>query len=140
MYTTKLKKLSILIIIAMLFLIPQKAYAANLHDQYYTSSGTNSGGDIIELFNTEGDLSPLELKTATLNENEIPEFLRVDLLKSNNSVKRLNKQEKDMSSVLYQNTDGSKTLYLFSENVKYSCVISNIPFFILLISSFKSPE
>ncbi len=49
----------------------------------------------------------------------LPEFVTREMLKLNNGVTRLKDEEPDLNSVIYRNLDGSKTLYMFSENVKY---------------------
>lgn len=66
-----------------------------------------------------GDLTPLELQSAVLKEEEIPETIDRAQLEQNGSVNRLYEQESSLNSVLYQNKNGTKTLYQFSTPVKY---------------------
>lgn len=74
-------------------------------------------GEVVQL--KPGDMTQQELQTAVLKEDEIPEIIEREQLEQNKSVNRLYEQETDMTSVLYQNRDGSKTLYIFDRPVKY---------------------
>ncbi len=66
-----------------------------------------------------GDMTLEELSAAELVMEDIPATLTADVLESNGSVNRLYEQETSLSSVLYQNRDGSKTEYAFAADVKY---------------------
>lgn len=67
----------------------------------------------------EGDLSQSELATAVLSENDIPECIDPSLASEKQHVKRLYAQETDFYTVIFQNRDGSKTMYSFNEPVKF---------------------
>ena len=69
--------------------------------------------------NTEGDLSPAQLQTAQLSPEEIPEAVSKEDIAERGHVHRLWKQEEDANSIVFQNRDGTKTLYYFTEAVKY---------------------
>ena len=69
--------------------------------------------------NTKGDLTAEELKTAKLDESDIPEVVSDESVKNNKHVNRLYEQEEDLYTVLFQNEDGTKTMYNYANPVKY---------------------
>lgn len=69
--------------------------------------------------NTKGDLSLEELKTAVLKSEDIPEFITDEHISKNGHAHRLYQQEEDLNTVVFQNRDGSKTAYVFDEQIKY---------------------
>ncbi len=66
----------------------------------------------------EGDLTFSELKDATLNAGDLPFAISAELAEERGHVNRLYEQETDDYTVMFQNRDGSKTIYLFSQKVK----------------------
>lgn len=71
------------------------------------------------LANTIGDLSPEELATAKLEAKDIPEIIYSKDVEEEGHVNRLRAQEPDLCSVIFQNRDGTKSLYSFTYPVKY---------------------
>ena len=71
-----------------------------------------------ELELKEGDLTLIELKTAELSASETPEIISTTLINKNHHVNRLYEQEPDVFTIMFQNRDGSKTIYVFSHPVK----------------------
>ena len=69
--------------------------------------------------NTKGELSAEELATAVLSAADVPELLELSELDEKNHVKRLYEQEDNLDTVIFQNRDGTKSMYVFSEPVKY---------------------
>ena len=67
-----------------------------------------------------GDLSLVELSDKELDDYEIPEVISVKDIKEKEHANRLFAQETDDYSVVFQNKDGSKTMYYFDEPVKYT--------------------
>ncbi len=67
-----------------------------------------------------GDLTSEELKTATLDSRDIPSVITDNDIKKFSHVNRLYEQETDEYTVLFQNRDGSKTIYIFDFPVKKS--------------------
>lgn len=65
------------------------------------------------------ELSLTELQAQTISPSEIPEVLDVNVLEKNNNVYRLYSQESDLYSAIFQNRDGSKTMYYFGYPIKY---------------------
>lgn len=65
-----------------------------------------------------GDLSLYELRDAVLDEKDVPDIISLDLIEKNYHVNRLYEQETDAYTIMFQNRDGSKTVYSFSVPVK----------------------
>lgn len=65
-----------------------------------------------------GDLSLYELRDAVLDEKDVPDIISLDLIEKNHHVNRLYEQETDAYTIMFQNRDGSKTVYSFSVPVK----------------------
>lgn len=65
-----------------------------------------------------GDLTLYELSTAVLDEGDIPDIISLELIEKNHHVNRLYEQEPDAYTIMFQNRDGSKTIYSFSIPVK----------------------
>jgi hypothetical protein len=77
-------------------------------------------------FLTDGDLSIAELTAKVLPENERPEIISMEAIRENNNVHRLYEQETDLNSVVFQNRDGTKTMYYFEDAVKYKAADSTV--------------
>ena len=71
-----------------------------------------------ELELEEGDLDLLTLKTAELDPSEKPEIISYALIEEKQHVNRLYEQEPDVFTIMFQNRDGGKTVYVFSHPVK----------------------
>lgn len=54
-----------------------------------------------------------------LASEDIPEAVSVNEVETYGHVQRLYEQEKDLNTVVFQNEDGTKTMYYFTEPVKY---------------------
>ncbi|MBP3336375.1 MAG: hypothetical protein J6L61_09665 [Ruminiclostridium sp.] len=67
-----------------------------------------------------GDLSLVELSDKELDDYEIPEVISAKDIKEKEHANRLFAQETDDYSIVFQNKDGSKTMYYFDEPVKYT--------------------
>ena len=65
-----------------------------------------------------GDLPFEQLKDATLAAEDIPYCIDPTLIEERGHVNRLYLQEPDDYTVMFQNRDGSKTVYVFSQPVK----------------------
>lgn len=68
---------------------------------------------------TNGELSLEALAGRVLPESDRPEVVSLSSVAANGHVNRLRTQETELSDVIFQNTDGTKTLYRFSYPVKY---------------------
>lgn len=72
-----------------------------------------------EKLSCEGDLSLDELKTAELASSDTPEIVSEEDIKEKGHVNRLWEQEDDLNSIVFQNRDGTKTMYYYNYPVKY---------------------
>ncbi len=58
------------------------------------------------------------VRTAVCEEN-LPETIDAEIASADGYVARLNSEEKSLSEIVLEKEDGTRTLYLFGENVKY---------------------
>ena len=72
-----------------------------------------------DALNFKGDLSLEELETAKLDEQDTPEIVSQESIEENGHVNRLWEQEEDLNSIVFQNRDGTKTMYYYNYPVKY---------------------
>ncbi len=120
--------LSLLIVIcSILSILPASAFAAReavseAADEV-TSVPLTLGGEYGLYYDNEakkaGGYTLTELKTARLKASDIPEFADRELLDRQSSVKRLKLKETGLSSLVYQNKDGTVSEILYPENIKY---------------------
>lgn len=54
-----------------------------------------------------------------VTKEEVPEILSYKQIEQAGHTKRLYSQENDLNTVLFENQDGTNSMYMFSENVKY---------------------
>ena len=69
--------------------------------------------------NTVGDMSLEELSDAVLPESDKPELVGEAAIAEKGHVHRLREQEPDLNTVIFQNRDGTKTMYQYGGPVKY---------------------
>ena len=73
-----------------------------------------------EMYNsTAGDMTLEELSKASLSLADVPELVDLAAVEENEHVNRLYQQEEDLNTVIFQNRDGTKTMYYFASPVKY---------------------
>lgn len=70
-------------------------------------------------FKGKGEKTLKELKKIDISKIKFPKFISKDKALSRGHVNRLNEQENNLNTVIYQNRDGSKTAYIFTKPVKY---------------------
>ena len=80
----------------------------------------------IRLPNTTGDLTLEQLETAQLSSEDIPEYISQQDIEEKGHVNRLREQEPNDNTIVFQNRDGTKTAYFFSNPVKYTDNNGNI--------------
>ncbi len=89
---------------------------------YSTSQSTTSFSPVLPNLNKyvleKDDLSIDELKNKTLSEEEIPEILDNNDFDKSFHVKRLYEQEDDLRTFIFQNIDGSKSMFVYPFEVK----------------------
>jgi len=71
------------------------------------------------LENTTGDLPADKLHSAVLAEKDILEQIPLEQVSQADHANRLRAQEQSLAEAVYQNRDGTKTQYLFGEDVKF---------------------
>lgn len=76
--------------------------------------------------NFEGDLSIEELQNAKLDKQDTPEIISQKSIEESGHVNRLREQEEDLNSIVFQNRDGTKTMYYYNYPVKYKDSDGNI--------------
>jgi hypothetical protein len=70
--------------------------------------------------NNEGDLPLEELAVKVLSVTDTPEVINADIIAAKKHVNRLWAQETDMNTIVFQNTDGTKSMYYYGIPVKYT--------------------
>ena len=66
-----------------------------------------------------GEKTLTELKQMTVDVDSLPVFINSNTAVQKGHVNRLDEQENDLNTVIFQNKDGSKTTYIFKNPVKY---------------------
>ena len=125
----KLKIVSFLLSISLLVtaFTPFTVFAEEpSHEQLTDSSQLWTPEHQEPLPNTEGDLPLEELETAVLTDEDKPEIISEDAITEKGHVNRLWEQESDLNTIIFQNRDGKKTMYYFTEPVKYKDKDGNI--------------
>lgn len=67
-----------------------------------------------------------ETISGVLSENDIPECLALEVSENSKFAARLYEKETSLDTVLFANKDGSETVYIFNEDVKYRDESGNI--------------
>lgn len=99
---------------------PDTVFAQEIeHEQLTDSSELWIPEQEPPLPNTEGDLSWEELATAVLPDADKSEVISDELIAERDHVNRLWEQEEDLNTIIFQNRDGTKTMYWFDQPVKY---------------------
>jgi len=60
-----------------------------------------------------------DLLTPSLSEDEVPATLDFEEMKAKGHVKRLYEEETELNQAIFENEDGTRTAYLFTEKIKY---------------------
>ncbi|MBQ9797632.1 MAG: Ig-like domain-containing protein [Clostridia bacterium] len=127
-YTNKLKitrSLSFLLVMLLLLVqIPFSAMALEIEDENLaatlpnTEEQDNRSAGASSLLGI-GEKSYAELQTLRVEDVVRPEVVTLAMAQEKGHVNRLTAQEQTLNSVMFQNLDGSKTTYVFSDPVKY---------------------
>lgn len=112
------KIISVLLIITLLcpMLLGATTVNANQDTSLYAEESHVSE---VESQAHESDLSSEELKNAVLDQADIPYFVPEKLVAEYDHVKRLYDQEEDLNTVIFQNRNGTKTMYYYPTPIKY---------------------
>lgn len=60
------------------------------------------------------------IEPTTLAREDVPSILDYKEVKSQGAVRRLRENEENLSSIVFENSDGTNSLYVFTQNVKYA--------------------
>lgn len=136
------KFISIIICFALLMIsVPNNIFAADVSSHDNVDMTNNSDKIIVgnpsehitesidpEMLkmNSNGEKTLSELSKIDINQINYPQVISTDKAKSRGHVNRLIEQESDLNTIIYQNKDGSKTVYLFNKPVKYIDATGNI--------------
>lgn len=112
---------SLVLSLSLTMLQPLSVFA----EQNFSSSQTTlekwvPSEEDMRLPNTEGDLTLEQLETAKLLPEDTPEIVSQESIEENSHVNRLWEQEQDLNTIIFQNRDGTKTAYHYSDPVKYT--------------------
>ena len=118
MKSTMKRTVSILICICMMANLEWSGMYSNVVSAA-TVKEQDEMGERKELPQAEGELSYDELQTAELAEEEIPEVMNTTETRRKGHVHRLRDEESDLDSAVFQNRDGTKSMYLFSQSIKF---------------------
>lgn len=103
--------------------IAGNAYAQNTGQAMTAESITAVSGDVqaeTEVSNPEHEQeSESEIVRTELTEQNLPDVIDAETVTADGYVARLNSEEQSLSEVVLEKDDGTRALYLFSENVKY---------------------
>jgi len=117
---SRIGALSLILTLALLLgLMNPFAVAAEESVGSEQETGVQPNHDASSALSTDGDLTPEELATAELSPEDIPDLVSAEAIAEKGHVHRLWEQETDLSTVVFQNQDGTKTAYLFAQPVKY---------------------
>ena len=97
---------------------------ADSPDEYVTDGEEETVIVPFELPLLPGDLTPEEAKDAVLDMTTVPACISAENVEEQKHIKRLYEQEPDDYTIMFQNSDLSKTTYVFSVPVKNSGNIS----------------
>ena len=119
----RIKNFATLIIAVSMLLSLIPFYGTALDDEF---AGLETLEEIPFEFELEpGDLPWEQLESAVLAASDIPACISPALAEERGHVNRLYLQEPDDYTVMFQNRDGSKTIYVFSYPVKSTGVSMN---------------
>ncbi len=103
----------------MSFVATASAQTTNINTSIDAGYQVATSTDLSMLLNYTGELSTEQLMDAELPDADIPEPLNVEFVENNGHVNRLRPIEQDLSTIIFQNRNGTYTTYLFSSPVKY---------------------
>lgn len=117
----QLKLLAFIMSLMMLLTVaPLSAFA---QDEVAIDAGTSDIEAIDEVISDEETPADAEPEatpgTATLTAADVPEFIALTDLTTRGTIRRLYEEEADLSTILFENNDGTRTLYMYGVPVKY---------------------
>ena len=118
---TKTRLLSLLLAVLMtLFCFPVTAIGTDEAEEPISETLEETADAGLSAFERGvGELSPEALESMTLNAADVPEVISAQAIAEKDHVLRLREQEENLNTVVFQNRDGGKTVYLYANPVKY---------------------
>ena len=118
---TKTRLLSLLLaVLMMLFCFPVTALGTDEAEEPISETLEETADAGLSAFERGvGELSPEALESMTLNAADVPEVISAQAIAEKDHVLRLREQEENLNTVVFQNRDGGKTVYLYANPVKY---------------------
>jgi len=119
--TTNRQILSLLLALLMLFFcFPVTALGSDeLEEPVSETLESPADAELTAFERGVGELGTAELESMTLNAADVPEVVTAQAIAEKDHVLRLYEQEEDLNTVIFQNRDGGKTVYLYADPVKY---------------------
>ena len=106
----------LLAVMLMLTAAPLTAFAQTSDEnQAVTPAAENA----TQATSAQADNTAPATTAATLTAADIPEMLSAAALAQRGTVRRVYEEESDMSTLVFENNDGTRTMYLFGAPVKY---------------------
>jgi len=110
----------LLAVLMMLFCFPVTAIGADGVEEPISETLEETADAGLSAFERGvGELSPEALESMTLNAADVPEVISAQAIAEKDHVLRLREQEENLNTVVFQNRDGGKTVYLYANPVKY---------------------
>ncbi len=103
------------LMMSLILLVTMGPISAYAETGANVTQGTLSDPEITEI---TGDMAAAE-NAAVLTDTDVPEFIAVSDLVTRGTVRRVYEEETDLSTILFENNDGTRTLYLYGVPVKY---------------------
>lgn len=102
-------------LVMLMTVAPLSAFAENgVIDTSEAIDQVLSGDEIIS------DIEPAAVgNVATLTAADVPEFIAMSDLTMRGTIRRVYEEEADLSTILFENNDGTRTLYMYGVPVKY---------------------
>lgn len=122
--------LSLLLVLALAFpLIPHEVFAET------------QSGSVDTSLSTSAETPPVSAVDAVLNEADIPDAIDIDRARARGHVRRLLDEEgENLNNMIFENADGSRTMYLFDYPVKYIDDNGQIKDISLKITDHSDPD
>ena len=125
---TRTRLLSLLLAVLMtLFCFPVTALGTDEAEEPISETLEETADAGLSAFERGvGELSPEALESMTLNAADVPDVISAQAIAEKDHVLRLREQEENLNTVVFQNRDGGKTVYLYANPVKYVDANGNV--------------
>ncbi len=111
------RSLALLLVLLLLLSVPVATGAENAPAE--EQSLTLQASAQRAMANQTGELTLAELQSAELLAEDVPEVLEIDRTSRNRPVNRLQEQEEALNLLLFQNRDGTRSMFYYGQDIKY---------------------